>query len=151
MFRQVPGPTRPPIQWVKWGALSPGVKRPRREADHSSPTSADVRNTWIYTSTPPHAFMAYCLISYAQGQTYLTVVLYRKTTEFTRLKYLYDPPLNGTFSSASNDRVIIDYELDPEGRSCGLFEYCISKYGSKTRITSEKVFESGILQMQNRS
>jgi hypothetical protein len=23
---------------------------------------------WIYTSTPPCAFMAYCLISYAQGQ-----------------------------------------------------------------------------------
>jgi hypothetical protein len=27
------GPTQPPIQWVS-GALSLGVKRPEREADH---------------------------------------------------------------------------------------------------------------------
>jgi hypothetical protein len=29
------GSTEPPIQWVL-GALSPGVKRPGREADHTS-------------------------------------------------------------------------------------------------------------------
>jgi hypothetical protein len=40
------------------GALSPEVKRLGREADHSPPTSAEVKNTWIYTSTPPYAFMA---------------------------------------------------------------------------------------------
>jgi hypothetical protein len=51
------GPTQPPIQWVP-GALSPGVKRPGREDDHSPPTSAEVKNTWIYTSTPPYVFMA---------------------------------------------------------------------------------------------
>jgi len=33
------------------GALSPGVKRPGREADHSPPSSAEVKNAWIYTST----------------------------------------------------------------------------------------------------
>jgi hypothetical protein len=33
------GPTLPPIQWVP-GALSPVVKRPGGEADHSPPTSA---------------------------------------------------------------------------------------------------------------
>jgi hypothetical protein len=38
-------------------ALSPGVKRPGREADRSPPTSADVMKTWIYTSTPLYAFM----------------------------------------------------------------------------------------------
>jgi hypothetical protein len=32
--------------------------RPRREADHSPPTSAEVKNAWIYTSTPPYVFMA---------------------------------------------------------------------------------------------
>jgi hypothetical protein len=31
----------------------PGVKRPGREADHSSPSSAKVKNAWSYTSTPP--------------------------------------------------------------------------------------------------
>jgi hypothetical protein len=40
------------------GALSPGVKRPSREADHSSPICAEVKKMWIYTSTPPFAFMA---------------------------------------------------------------------------------------------
>jgi hypothetical protein len=45
------GPTQPPMQWVP-GALSPGVKRPRREADHSPPTSTNAKKTWVYTSTP---------------------------------------------------------------------------------------------------
>jgi hypothetical protein len=31
-----------------------GVKRPGREADHSTPTSAVIKKTWIYTSTPPY-------------------------------------------------------------------------------------------------
>jgi hypothetical protein len=30
-----------------------GVKRPGREADHSPPSSAEVKNEWSYTSTPP--------------------------------------------------------------------------------------------------
>jgi hypothetical protein len=46
------GPTHPPIYWVP-GALSLGVKRPGREADHSPPSSAEVKNAWSYTSTPP--------------------------------------------------------------------------------------------------
>jgi hypothetical protein len=36
------GPTQPPIQWVP-GALSLVVKRPGREADHSPPSSAEVK------------------------------------------------------------------------------------------------------------
>jgi hypothetical protein len=43
-------PTQPPIQWVP-GALSLGVKRLGREADHSPPSSAEVKNAWSYTST----------------------------------------------------------------------------------------------------
>jgi hypothetical protein len=46
------GPTQPPIQWVPW-TLSLGVKRPGLEADHSLPSSAEVKNDWSYTSTPP--------------------------------------------------------------------------------------------------
>jgi hypothetical protein len=38
--------TQPPIQRVL-GALSPGVKRPGREDDHSPPTDAEVKKTWI--------------------------------------------------------------------------------------------------------
>jgi hypothetical protein len=55
--RPVLGPTQSPIQWVLC-ALSPGVKGPGREADNSSPTSIDVKDTWIYISTPPYVFMA---------------------------------------------------------------------------------------------
>jgi hypothetical protein len=33
------------------------AKRQEREADHSPPTSAEIKRTWIYTSTPPYAFM----------------------------------------------------------------------------------------------
>jgi hypothetical protein len=43
--------------WVP-EALSSGVKRPGREVDHSLPTNAEVKKMWIYTSTPPYAFMA---------------------------------------------------------------------------------------------
>jgi hypothetical protein len=40
------------------GGSFSGVKRPGREADHSPPTSAEVKKMWIYTSTTPYAFMA---------------------------------------------------------------------------------------------
>jgi hypothetical protein len=49
--RSLPGPTQPPIQCVP-GALSPGVKRPGREVDHTPPTSAEVKKAYIYTFTP---------------------------------------------------------------------------------------------------
>jgi hypothetical protein len=41
--RQVLGPTQPPIQRVL-GALSPGVKWPGGEADHSPGSSAEVKS-----------------------------------------------------------------------------------------------------------
>jgi hypothetical protein len=42
MSRPALGSTQPPIQRVV-GDLSPGVKRPGREADHSPPISAEVK------------------------------------------------------------------------------------------------------------
>jgi hypothetical protein len=47
------GYTQPPVQWVQ-GSFR-GVKRKGREADHSPPTTAEVKNAWIYTTTP-HTF-----------------------------------------------------------------------------------------------
>jgi hypothetical protein len=55
--RQVLGSTQPPIKWVP-GVLSPGVKRPGNEVDHSPAASADTKEMWIYTSIPPYTFMA---------------------------------------------------------------------------------------------
>jgi len=46
------GPTQPPTQWVP-GALSLWIKRPGREADHSPPSSAKVKNAWSYASSTP--------------------------------------------------------------------------------------------------
>jgi hypothetical protein len=66
------GPIQPPIQLAP-GTLSLGVNRPRREADHSPPSGAEVRNTWSYTSTPQYAFMAWCLVK-AQGQLRLRLL-----------------------------------------------------------------------------
>jgi hypothetical protein len=53
VFRPALGPTQPLIQWVT-GALSLGVKRPGREADHSPPASAEVKNAWSYKIHSPN-------------------------------------------------------------------------------------------------
>jgi hypothetical protein len=52
VFRTALEPTQPPIQRVS-GDLSLGVKRPWREADHSSPSSAEVKE-WmeVYIHSP---------------------------------------------------------------------------------------------------
>jgi len=67
-------PTQSPIKWVP-GAHSKGAKMPGREADHSPPSSAEVRKAWSYTSAPQYAFMTWCLVN-AQGQLYLYLYLY---------------------------------------------------------------------------
>jgi hypothetical protein len=74
-FRPALGPTQSPIQWVT-GALSLGVKLPRREADHSPPSSAEVRNAWSYTSTS--AICLHCVVwSELKVQAELYLYLYR--------------------------------------------------------------------------
>lgn len=35
-----------------------GEKSPGREADHSTPSSVEVKSEWSCTSTPSHVFMA---------------------------------------------------------------------------------------------
>jgi hypothetical protein len=59
-------PRRPGRLWGPLNLLSNGygggvsfleVKRPGREADHSPPTSAEVKKMWSYTSTPPYTFI----------------------------------------------------------------------------------------------
>jgi hypothetical protein len=61
VFRLAVGPTQPPIQWVL-GALCLAVKWLGHEADHSPLFSAQVKNAWIYTLTPPYIFMAWHLV-----------------------------------------------------------------------------------------
>jgi hypothetical protein len=47
-----------PLLYFSWDLLYPGVNRPGREADHSPPTSTEVKKTLIYTSAPPYPSMA---------------------------------------------------------------------------------------------
>jgi hypothetical protein len=42
----------------------PGVKRPGREVDNSPKSSAAIKNSWSYTSTPQYVFMAWCLVKH---------------------------------------------------------------------------------------
>jgi hypothetical protein len=39
------------------------VKRPERKAGRSPQTSAKVKKSWIYASTPPYVFMSMCFLS----------------------------------------------------------------------------------------
>jgi hypothetical protein len=49
------GPTQLHIRWIP-GVLSPSINRPGREADRSSPSSAEIKNEWSYTSTSPSMY-----------------------------------------------------------------------------------------------
>jgi hypothetical protein len=51
-----PGLIQPPNQWIS-GVLPLGVKWPGREASHSPPYNAEVKNAKGYISTPQYAFM----------------------------------------------------------------------------------------------
>jgi hypothetical protein len=51
--RSALGPTQPPIQWVL-GTPSLGVKWPGNEADHTPPSSADVKSVELYFHSPIH-------------------------------------------------------------------------------------------------
>jgi hypothetical protein len=68
--------------WVSMGAVrhpasypmgamdsSLEVKRPRREADHSPPSNAEVKTAWSYTSTPQSVYVAWCLVKYRDNFT----------------------------------------------------------------------------------
>jgi hypothetical protein len=48
----------------------PRGKRPGREAEHSPPSSAEVKNAWSYTSTPQYVFMAWCLLKHRDNFTF---------------------------------------------------------------------------------
>jgi hypothetical protein len=70
-FRTALVPTQPPTQWVA-GALSLGVKRPGYEADHSPPSSAEVKECVdLYLHSPNTPSWRGAQLKEAQGQLYL--------------------------------------------------------------------------------
>jgi hypothetical protein len=62
-------PNQPHIQWVPW-VISPGVKWQRREADHSPPSSAEVKKGGARHPLS-HVFMAQCLLKHRANFTFL--------------------------------------------------------------------------------
>jgi hypothetical protein len=44
---------------------------PGSEADHSPPSSAEVKNEWNYTSTPQYVFMVWCLVKHRDNFTFM--------------------------------------------------------------------------------
>jgi hypothetical protein len=69
MFRPALRPTQPPIQWVP-GVLSLGVKRQRREADHSPPSSAEVKECVELYLHPLIGFMVWYLVKHRGNFTF---------------------------------------------------------------------------------
>jgi hypothetical protein len=69
--RLVVEPTQPSIQWVP-GALSMEVKRLGCEADHSPPSSSEVKEcVELYLHSPNTPTWRGALLKKAQGQLYL--------------------------------------------------------------------------------
>jgi hypothetical protein len=58
------GPTQPPFQWELGSSSCGGVKQQGREAEHSPPSGAKVKNMWNHTSMPPYVLMAWYLIKH---------------------------------------------------------------------------------------
>jgi hypothetical protein len=91
--RTAVGPTQPPIQWVT-GVLSLGIKWPGREADHSLPSNAELKNVWSYTSTPQHLFVAWCFVKYRDSfkhrcSLYLSCKIQKKIICTKIINYVY--------------------------------------------------------------
>jgi hypothetical protein len=69
-FRLALGPTQPSIQWVP-GALSLDVKLMWREADHSPPSSAEVKECVdLYLHSPNKVSMAWYLFKHKDNFTF---------------------------------------------------------------------------------
>jgi hypothetical protein len=49
------GPTQPPVQWVPGGLFPEGKAQPGRDANHSPPSSAEVKNEQELYLLSPHA------------------------------------------------------------------------------------------------
>jgi hypothetical protein len=67
------------------------VKRSRRQADHSSIFSTDVKRDWSYTSTPPYVFMKWSLIKHRGVFAFLVLVCMSRSSSI----FLHDMNMSG--------------------------------------------------------
>jgi hypothetical protein len=143
--RTVLGPTQPPIQRVP-GAPSLGVKRPGREADHSPPSSAEVKNAWSYTCTPQYVFMAWCLVKHRDNFTFYLYTFMISLKAKERDVKLYKHSVSGC--PLWEDCTLHRFDLDPKwgpatgrsghipGRVEELTHTCSHYCGTQTKLNS---------------
>jgi hypothetical protein len=83
------GLTQPPIQWVP-GALSLGLKRKEREAHHSPPCSAEVKEcVELYLHSPIRLHGVVLVKMKAQGQLYFTLLYFTLLSCLPTSSYLW--------------------------------------------------------------
>jgi hypothetical protein len=87
LFATASGPPLQNTASPEPGVLSVRVKWPGHEAHHSTPSGAEVRNAWNYTSTLPYVFMACCLVKHRDSFTlYLSSFRARKAASVRRIR-----------------------------------------------------------------
>jgi hypothetical protein len=92
---------------------SPGVKQQQqREADHSPPTTAKVKNTRIYASTPLYAFMVQCLVQHKDKFSFYLHQHYEVSESFINIEWqtvkAHPQHMHRTDKIFSNADTIID-------------------------------------------
>jgi hypothetical protein len=68
------------------GGSSLGVKRVGREADHSPPSSSELKNAWSYIYTPQYAFMTWCLVKKHRDNFTFAVLYFKCFISFQLLR-----------------------------------------------------------------
>jgi hypothetical protein len=110
---------QPPIHCLP-GALSPGMKRPGRETNHSPPYSTEVKNTWSYNFSPPYVYIAWCLVEYERQLYFYFVSM--------------SPLMSALNGLCSWYRIVLQHSDLPH--TCiTLLRFCDTKY-SDTNLTS---------------
>jgi hypothetical protein len=122
-----------------------GLKRPWREADHSHRTSTEVKENWIYTSTPPYASMSQCSVRCRDKCTPLTYHALDRS--------LGDPQSRSGPNGKEDNLTLAGYRT---ATSCSQSGYRLRCVGSQTRQpyrendTSVTAFSCQMLEMERR-
>jgi hypothetical protein len=143
------GPTQPPIQWVK-EAFSLGVKRPRCEADHSPPSSAEVKKcVELYLHSPIHLHGA--VLKLSAGTTLPYFYFYIKYSahlrgpfaKFVDLPYYSESELCGGSVTVSFSKYLHWQEMHFLQRSTHFSKTCCRPFATSfMRIVEQAVLTS---------